>query len=311
MNPPFGSFPARFLIIVIGFIMSVPGFAQGGEASDQSVENNATDDPAAADKMDLNNVWIAHADIVGLYNPLGIAGLGGVLFRHPYSYSEKYQMVWSYIQGGADVGINPAYAQAGAHIEWMPLGVLQLRLAYDFFGYFGNWGALMSFDDPDAEFGDDVVYGEREGEEEPATAHRLLFRPILRAKFGPVVIQNTTDVDWYHFNGDDLYFYEMEYDTLLNKNDFVFYNRTDVLLEAWTGAGDAVFLLGPLYEITHGFSAEIDRQRFGGLFLLIPFDSLGAFGQLRIFAMLGANLQDRNRDNQFFALFGIGSDWYL
>jgi hypothetical protein len=302
-------FSARVFVVAASLLTVSLGAAEEQTVSNPTGENVPKNDLPTKKETELMNRWIAHVDILGLYNPLGIAGLGGVLFRHPYSFSEQYQMVWAYIQGGVDVGVNPAYAQVGAHVEWMPLIILQLRLAYDFIGYFGNWGALMSFDSSEAPFGDEVVFEEREGQEELGAAHRFLFRPILRAKFDPVVIQNTTDIAWYIFNGDGPYFLEWEYDTLLAKSDSAIYNRTDLLLEAWTGDGDAAFLLGPLYELTHSVHTDVSRQRFGWLFFLIPYHSLGAFGQVRIFSQLGVNLQDRNRKNEFYALFGIGSDW--
>ncbi|MCP4678061.1 MAG: hypothetical protein GY854_21620 [Deltaproteobacteria bacterium] len=270
--------------------------------------NQDEKEPATAHQME--NKWIVHADLVGFINPLGVAAFAGGLFRHPYDYSERFEMVWSHIQAGAYLGVNPAYAQLAAHMEWMPILPIQLHLEYDHFRYFANFGALLSFDSPDAHFGDEVQK-ERKGEEELGNAHRVLFRPILKAMVGPVVIRNVTDLAFYHFDGEGPYFFEWEYETLLEKNDMIVLNRTEVMLQAWSGGASAVFLIGPYYEITHAVLTEVQRQRVGGLFLWIPSDSLGALGQLRVFAQFGANMQDRNRKNEFYTLFGVGSDWTL
>ncbi len=256
------------------------------------------------------NKWIIHADLVGLINPLGVAAFVGGLFRHPYDYSDTFESVWSHIQAGIFLGVNPAYAQLAAHAEWMPILPLQLHLEYDFFGYFANFGALLSFDDEDAAFGDDVQK-DRAGEEELAHSHRVLFRPILRGMVGPVIIRNVTDLAFYHFEGEGPIYFEWEYDTLLEQDDLIFLNRTEVMLQAWSGGIEAMFLVGPYYEVTRAIRTEVQRQRVGGQILWIPADSLGVFGTLRVFAQFGANLQERNRKNEFYTLFGVGSDWVL
>jgi hypothetical protein len=258
----------------------------------------------------MKNKWVAHADIIGGINPPVAAVVGGVFFRHPYAYSPTFEDVWSHIEVGAHAVVSPAYAQLAARAVWMPILPILLHLQYDMFQFFGANGALLSFDSAKAQYNYDQVT-DRAGEEETGIAHRVLLRPTLRAQFGQIIIMNNTDLVYYHFEGKGPYFFDWEYDALLEGDDFIVDNRTELLIEAWKDGDAACFMMGPYYHVTQTVWTGNRRQRLGWEMMLIPSDKLGSLGQFRIYTQIGANLEDRNWKNQLYAILGIGSDWTI
>lgn len=251
-----------------------------------------------------------HADVVGAVNPDGAMVLLGAFRRWISQFDNVHGIPSSYLQAGTMLGLNPAYAQASIYGEWMPAIWAQLRLQYDLYGFFGENGALLSFPSADARFGDDQIDA-LEGQEESGLGHRILFQPTLRAKLGRFYLRNQTDLAYYRFDANGPYFFEREYDTLLKDGDFLLANRTHVLYELWKGRAEQILLAGPFYDVTHAADAGITRQRIGTAFYWVPKDTLWILSRPRIFAEIGYNMQDRNRDNEGFAVFGVGFDYDL
>lgn len=310
--PPLSAAILIFSAIPVVFIGSP---AIGSESIEHPDTNSGPNNPhslphASASTDPLKDKWIIYIDTLVLHNPLGVVGLAGALFQRPYRFSPRYEAVSASIQAGAEVGLNPAYAQMAAHVEWMPWIVALIRLQYDFYAFFGANGALLSFATHTQAFGDDAI-NERSGDEEPSVGHRVKLSPTLRAKLGPLVIRNTIDFAGYSFYGRGPYFYEWEFDTLLDQNDGVFNERLNLLLELWSKGQAATFLVGPVYELTYAVKTQIRRQRAGVQVLWIPRDQLGGWGQFRIYLQTGVNIEDRNRKNQIYAIIGAGTDWEL
>lgn len=251
---------------------------------------------------------IFHADVVGRGNPTGIMLLTGGLLRWNIINDPELKIPDSYTQVGAILGINPAYAQVSVYGEWKPALYTQMRLQYDYYGFFGTEGSLLSFPSAQSSFGKNEIDA-RKGHEESTTGHRLLFQPVLTGKIGPVIVRNTTDIGYYIFNGKGPYFYEGEYDTLLKDGDLLVNNNAAVLIMAWQRDNDGILLAGPFYEITHAVDAEITRQRTGIQYYWVPSKKLWGVDQPRIYGQIGMNLQDRNRDNEAFFRVGVGFDF--
>ena len=213
-----------------------------------------------------------------------------------------------YTQIGFGLGVNPAYAKGSVHGEWQPAIFAKLRLEYDLYRFFGKNSGLLSFPNADAKFGEQEL-DVREGSEEKATGHRVLFQPTLYAKVGPMLLMNQTDLAYYRFNGDGPYFLELEYDTLVKDGDYVIANRTQILYPAWKGSGDAILYAGPYYEITHARDADLTRQRVGVQVHWVPADSLWGMNRPRIYMQTGVNIQDRNREGEMYMALGFGVDF--
>jgi hypothetical protein len=253
---------------------------------------------------------VAHADLVGIANPEGFSLVVGAYRRWVSEFDRVEAIPSSYLQAGTMLGINPAYAQGSVYGEWMPALFAQVRLQYDLYGYFGTNGALLSFPSATAPFGDDEVKALK-GQEESTIGQRLFFQPTLRGKLGPLYLRNQTDLAAYWFDGRGPYFYEWEYDTLLKSGDALIANRTHALFEAWKGKDNEILLMGPFYEVVYARGAELTRQRLGAAFYWVPMERVWSLSRPRFYAEIGYNLQDRNRDNQAFAVFGIGFDYDL
>jgi hypothetical protein len=250
------------------------------------------------------------ADLYGRAAPSGAMLLVGALRRWDESDGDSLLLRGRYVQVGAAVGSNPAYAQGGVFGEWVPLAPLQLRAQYDAFAFFGAHGALLRFPSASARFGSSEIAA-LSGAEERGVGHRLMATPTLRARVGPVLLRNQTDLAWYRLSGRDGWYYESEYDTLLASSDFVISNRLAALVPLWQGAGDAVLLAGPAYEATHARKADITRRRVEGVVFWSPAERLRALARPRLLAVFGVNLEDRNRKGEAFAVAGAGADFDL
>jgi hypothetical protein len=248
-----------------------------------------------------------HADAAARVGPSGVMLFTGVSRRWGLDDGDGAILRGRYLQVGAVVGVNPAYTQGGAHVEWVPIAPLQLRLQYDLYGFFGANGALLRFPSASSRFGDDEIEA-ADGSERSGLGQRLLFSPVLRARAGPVLLRSQTDVAFFALSSTAGWFHEWEYDTLVARRDLVVSNRTALLLELWRGAGEATLLAGPAYEVTHAAKADITRHRAEGVLFWSPVDRLGSFARPRLFAVAGVNLVDRNRRHDPFAVFGLGAD---
>jgi hypothetical protein len=239
--------------------------------------------------------------------PTGIMVFSGVLRRWKVADGDGALLRGRYLELGGAVGVNPAYSQGGAHLEWVPIAILQLRLQYDLYGFFGANGGLLSFPSAMSRFGDDEIKAAG-GSENTGLGQRLLFSPVLRARAGRVLLRSQTDVAWFALSSMSGWFYEAEYDTLVSHSDLVVSNRTALMFELWRGAGESTLLAGPAYEVTHAFAADLGRQRAEGVVFWSPVETFGAFARPRLFAVGGMNLVDRNRRHDPFVIVGMGID---
>jgi hypothetical protein len=250
------------------------------------------------------------ADLVGLLNPEGLSLVVGAYRRWVSEFDKVEAIPSAYLQAGTMLSINPAYAQGSLYGEWMPALFAQLRLQYDLYGFFGDSGALLSFPSATSRFGNDEIDALK-GQEESGVGHRIFLQPTLRGKLGPIYLRNQTDVGYYWFDARGPYFFEREYDTLLKNGDLLLANRTHALFEAWRGRDSEILLAGPFYEVTRAMDASITRQRIGAALYWVPRERLWSLSRPRFYAEVGYNMQDRNREHQAFAVFGIGIDYDL
>jgi hypothetical protein len=247
------------------------------------------------------------ADAFARLAPSGVMLFTGVLRRWDVNDGDGALLRGRYLELGGAAGVNPAYSQGGVHVEWVPIAPLQLRAQYDLYGFFGANGALLRFPSASSRFGDAEIKA-ASGSERTGLGQRLLFTPVVRARVGRVLLRSQTDLAWFALSSTTGWFYEWEYDTLLAQRDFLVSNRTALLLELWHGAGEAMLLAGPGYEVTHAAKADITRQRAEGILFWSPADALGSLARPRLFVVGGVNLVDRNRRNAPFALVGVGAD---
>ncbi|HEY5955794.1 MAG TPA: hypothetical protein VIV60_04540 [Polyangiaceae bacterium] len=248
------------------------------------------------------------SDLYVRVNPEGVMLYVGPVYNHAYSLGSSILLRNLYVRGGLLLGSNPAYGQASAFVEASPLAVLQLKVQADWFGFYGANGALLRFADRDSRFGRSEQKSLK-GQEATGTGYRVLLTPVLRARVGPIVARNQTDVAYYQLDSEPGYYLEWEYDTLLKNRDWVVSNRAALLGVLWEGKGTETLLLGPAHEVTHAFGTDITRHRLELMIYLEPATRWLGLDRPRLFGLTGLNLRDRNRDNQPFLVVGAGADF--
>jgi hypothetical protein len=272
----------------------------------------ASGDSARADETAAKGTQVQNtltADLAGSRNPDGVMlTIGG--FRKWIQETDEQGMPSRYVQTGANLGVTPAYAKASVYTEWGPLIFATVRLEYDLYDFFGTNSALLSFPNARARFGRHELK-ELKGREETGTGQRILLQPTLYAMAGPVIIMNQTDLAYYRFDGDGPYFLDWEYEMLIKSGDSAVANRTQFLIPAWKGSGQALLYTGPTYEITHARDADLTRQRAGWFAYWVPVDTLQGMNRPRIYSLVAFNIQDRNRQGEIYLALGFGTDFDL
>ena len=254
--------------------------------------------------------WVASIDVAIGDNPATLGLLAETRYRH--IYRRDISPLWDglYSQGGFQLSVTPAFGRIGAHIEWLPIAMFQLRLQYDHYHFFGQHGSLLTYGSGNEAFGDDEIKG-RKGEEITGTGDRILFQPILQMKFGPYIVRDRIDYAAYSFSGDGPFYHEWEYDTLLTTNDHLFVNQLMLYYELIPKSDGEHLLFGPFHEYVRASNAKLVRTRVGANLYYAPAVKCLGFNQPRIWAQAGWNLKDRNRDDEIFFVIGVGADFSL
>lgn len=263
--------------------------------------------PNAYGASDREVQTVLHADLAAQSNPDGLmVSLGG--FRRWIRGTVKDKGIpSSYLQTGFGLGTTPAYERSSVYAEWLIAVFAKLRMQYDLYKFYGTNSSLLSFPSATASFGRADVDALK-GKEEAGNGSRLLIRPTLYAKAGPVIIVNQTDLAYFHFMGKGPYYLEWTYETLLKDGDHVIENRTNFLFQIVKGAGDTSLLAGPYYEIMHAAAADLNRQRAGIMAYWVPWDTVGTLKRPRFYTQIGYYIEDRNWEGEYMAAFGTGFD---
>ena len=143
--------------------------------------------------------------------------------------------------------------------------------------------------------------------------------PTLQLKLWRIVLLNELELAAWFIHGDeqqngtDIYWLDPMNDTLVPRGTLTatLRNRPMLLFEAWKGEGEARLLTGFLHEYNYAFAAKIVRNRVGAAIIYTPADQWGVFSRPTVGLLMGTNLEDRNRDDEFWAFLGIRSDYDL
>jgi hypothetical protein len=299
----------RFFIACL-FFLSIPvlfPIVTGALTEETSLPASEKSSANPGQEKELGGQWSYYGDLVGRINPRGLGFFGGFQYRNIYGYNEKYDVVSSYWQTGLGVGLSPATLQVGLHFEWMPWMFLPLRFKYDFYGFSGSNGALLSFNDSKSPYGDEVR--DKRHDEEKGSAHRFLFQPTLQGKINRLIIRNQTDVAFFRFSGKGPYFLEIGEDTLLKDGDFLVANRTQFLYSFFSDRKGKKLLLGPYYEITRAIESEITQQKIGLALYWEPALTIRYLGKPHLGVMTAYHLEDPSRQGQLYLLMALGFEY--
>ena len=247
-------------------------------------------------------------DLVSLANPLGISLSAKWFNRQVYHHDKSPLWDGLYYQAGLQANVNPAYSRTGMHLEWLPIAVLKLRLQYDRYYFSGSNGSLLAFASADDLFGDDELLA-REGDEVSGYGDRALFHFELRAKLNNVIIRNVTDLAYYQFPGAGPYYLEREYEILMATSDDVVSNQLFLLFE--NKNDNSNYFIGPCYDYVHVRKSGLTRERFGVTGYQEFNDAIGKLKKPRWYFQSGIYLNERNREDEFYLIIGVGGDLNL
>ena len=256
----------------------------------------------------LGGQYGAEIDLEGQSPPAGVDISGEAWYR--YVYRRDPSRLWDglYVQGGGALDVNPAYGRMGAYVEWMPIAILQLRAQVDRYAFFGTSGSLLIYTDTTAPFGSGDYRGRR-GQEVSAQADRFMLQPTLQGTLGQYVLVNQSTLTLYDFKRDGPYFWDQEYDTLLQRHDRLYADDLSVLYELVRPGKKGRLLIGPSFEVVHASGADLTRTRVGLSLYFEPRASKHALGFLarpRIYFQAGVNTHDSNQNGRAYFLGGIG-----
>jgi hypothetical protein len=169
--------------------------------------------------------------------------------------------------------LNPASAHIAAGIEIQPISMFNLRAVAEVQQYFGTFGFLQSFANPDENYSDatlDDLSEDPTREPQSSRLVRLGIQPLLQAKVGPIAIRAQLMLDRWSMNvrDGDTAAYEPTYDTLLPDGGWTITTDTDVL---YTGRPKLVLGLRhtwvrPLYASEFEDSNSTNEHHRLGLF---------------------------------------------
>jgi hypothetical protein len=298
----------RNLLVLMVPLMLVLFLINFANAADNLEPQQSIQQKADAEK-NLGGRFSIYADLGGKINPRGLAFLSGIKYRNSYNYDAKYDAVSSYWETGIDIGITPAFMQAGVHVEWMPWLFLQLRAQYDYIEYSGINDGLLSFPSANSPYGDDVRKDRHD--EEKTHGSRIMLQPTLQGKVGNFIIRNQTDLAYYTFAGKGPYFLELWYNTLMKDGDYLVANRTQFLYSFFSDSKGKKLFAGPYYEVTRAVDAQITQQKLGVALLWEPAPSVWKISRPHLGVMGGYHLQDPNRQGQLYLVMGAGFEFNL
>jgi len=261
-----------------------------------------------ADKS-LGGRFSIYGELGGKINPNGVAFLGGIKYRNSYHYDAKYDAVSSYEETGIDIGVTPAFIQAGVHAEWMPWLFLQMRAQYDYMEYTGIYNGLLSFPSGNSPYGDDVRKDRHD--EEKTHGSRIMLQPTLQGKVANFIIRNQTDLAYYTFAGRGPYFLELWYNTLMKDGDYLVANRTQFFYSFLSDIKEKKLLAGPYYEVTRAVDAQITQQKVGVAVYWESESSVWRISHSYMGIMGGYHLGDPSRQGQFYLVLGAGFEYNL
>lgn len=266
----------------------------------------------------LNRLYLASLTLVR-YNPLGLETQDRLVFQHRLLDSESLLLRDTFVSGAASVKLSPAYIKVGPTVEVQPLAVLNLRVGYEFLGYFGSQGFLQSYPDAARDYSDDARKL-TDGASYSTTGHHVFFEPTLQARVKSLAVRSKLAVEYWDMglrSGDQV-FYDATLDTLVPNEGWVLANDTDLVYSAGRLTFGARFSgVWPLYGKEHlGASAGFGGNSHMRLGPIVAFSfntrEYSSFNKPTLLAIAGWYLDHPNREGALPYLllgFSFSSDF--
>ena len=173
--------------------------------------------------------WIWNDLLAARINPLGLMNQFRTGLR--VQLSNEPGILWeeSYAAILLNTMVSPAFGRVGARLELAPITAIKFAATYDFFGTFGLFNSLQTFDTPAATYDDETLEGLRDGNE-VVGGGALELEALVQAKLGPVAVRNNVKGYNYRVNrSTDLVFYDTIHDNLHPNGGWGIQNDLDLL----------------------------------------------------------------------------------
>jgi hypothetical protein len=224
------------------------------------------------------------------YNPLGLETQNRLMYSKRLADSTSPLFRDTFIALGPSVKLNPAYVKAGGYLDFQPIAVFNLRLAYEYIDYFGTQGYLQSSAVRNADYDDDLRK-DNEDQAYSTKGHHYFAEPTVQMKVGKIAARSKFGFEYWDLDlhKDDKYFYDATLDTMVPTKKVV-----------WTNDSDLIYMSG---QLTLGlrYSAvfpgtDQSHMRLGPLFAWsFNTDDYTSFNKPTLLVILGWYLDHPNR----------------
>lgn len=218
----------RLPVICVGLIVGcfcAPslGFAQEEEGEPTVVEETAEQE------LPKSRLYLASLT-AARYHPIGLETQNRLMYSHMLYESESMIMRDNFFKAGPSLKLNPAYLKVGPLIDLQPIAILHLRLGYEFVYYFGTFGYLQSYPDPDSDYSD-KERKKTNHESYDTKGHHLFAETTLQMRISHFVARSKFSFAYWNVDltDDHGYFYDATLDTLIPNKKFMWTNDTDLL----------------------------------------------------------------------------------
>lgn len=172
---------------------------------------------------------------VARLNPLGLISRNDMTYRWRLFDSDSDIAKNNYFGVGALMVVSPAFFRVGPTIEFQPLSIFEVSVAYETFSYFGTFDFAQSFQFVEDDFSDSALDAIGDDPEQGAYSTfgtQFTLTSIFRFKVGPIAARNTFRLMQAEFDireGDQL-LYDPVWDLLIPNGGWFMNNDVDLLV---------------------------------------------------------------------------------
>lgn len=197
--------------------------------------------------------------------PLGLETQNRLVFQKRLMDSDSALFRDTYVNGAAALKLNPAYFKVGPTVDIQPIALLNVRLGYEYMRFFGGFGYLQSFSEPElladgtSPFEKSIRDANSDAELNYVTSgHHMFVEPTFQIKVSKVAIRSKTAIERWRMALDDMdgdgqtdtVFYDATLHTLVPAAGMVVTNDSDLLYVSGKHltAGARYSVVSPKYE---------------------------------------------------------------
>lgn len=263
--------------------------------------------PAKAQDAPERNRYLVSTFFVTRFLPFGLDAQASLTFNHHIGNSEDILFKTRFLSLTGTATYNPAEWSVQAALEYEPIAVFQLRAWYEYRGYFGQYGEILSWNHTVPDISDAAITAE---EPNAQAAGRSTFRlePKLRIAYGPIGVQDVVGLSYgtIGVRSGDISYFDPGAVMTMPVNGFTVSNQLSV-----------VYLAGPLtagalweYFAPQGIGPDNQVHRVGVVAAYTFFDAPRAYvNKPTLIALATYNVVQRTRAGLWPTLvFGVSTE---